>query len=102
MANLYTEGSLDLEKVTIIPRGRALGVTLQQMSEERMRTLDKESVIALIDVAMGGHVAEKIFIGESKVASGCSNDLEKATQIARDAVRKHGMFKNYGVGLIAS
>lgn len=102
MTNLYTQGSMDFEKVTIIPRGRALGVTLQQMSEEKVRSLDKESILAIIDVAMGGHIAEKIFIGEGKIASGCSNDLEKATQMARHAVRKFGMFSGYGVGLIAS
>ena len=77
-------------------------MTLQQMSEEKVRSLDKESILAIIDVAMGGHIAEKIFIGEGKIASGCSNDLEKATQMARQAVRKFGMFSGYGVGLIAS
>ena len=52
----------------------------------------KENIMAMIDVAMGGHVAEKMIIGSSKVTSGCSGDLKGATQYAYTAVRKYGMF----------
>ncbi len=48
--------------------------------------------MAFIDVAMGGHIAEKIFIGDQKITSGCSSDLQKATQLAKEAVRRYGMF----------
>ena len=46
----------------------------------------------MIDSAMGGHVAEKLFIGSDAVTSGCSSDLVNATKIAYQAVRKFGMF----------
>ena len=49
-------------------------------------------MLAQIDVAMGGHVAEKLIIGTEKITSGCSNDLMNATQLATQAVRKYGMF----------
>ena len=49
-------------------------------------------MMATIDVAMGGHVAEKLFIGGKKVSSGCGSDMSNATRIATSAVRKCGMF----------
>ena len=49
-------------------------------------------MLAQIDVAMGGHVAEKLIIGKECITSGCSNDLMNATQLATQAVRKYGMF----------
>jgi ATP-dependent metalloprotease len=55
-------------------------------------SMTKEKILAEIDVAMGGHVAEKLIIGESKVTSGCGSDLQGATQMAYRAVRYFGMF----------
>ena len=52
----------------------------------------KEKVLANIDTALGGHVAEALFIGSDKVTTGCGSDLERATQIAYQAVRHFGMF----------
>jgi ATP-dependent Zn protease len=52
----------------------------------------KEKILADIDVAMGGHVAERMVMGKEKVTSGCSSDLKGATQYAYFAVRKAGMF----------
>ena len=52
----------------------------------------KEKILAEIDVAMGGHVAEKLIIGDTKVTSGCSSDLQGATDMAYRAVRQYGMF----------
>lgn len=52
----------------------------------------KENILAEIDVAMGGHVAEKMIIGDSKITSGCSSDLQGATSMAYSAVRRAGMF----------
>ena len=49
--------------------------------------MSKEQILADIDMAMGGHVAEKLIIGASKVTSGCSGDLQGATQLAYSAVR---------------
>lgn len=55
-------------------------------------SMTKEKILAEIDVAMGGHVAEKLIIGDNKVTSGCSNDLQGATNMAYRAVRYFGMF----------
>jgi len=52
----------------------------------------KEKILADIDVAMGGHVAEKLIIGREKVTSGCGSDLQGATDLAYRAVRSFGMF----------
>ena len=60
--------------------------------ENEMLSMSKEKVIAHIDVAMGGHVAERIFLGKNSITSGCGSDLKGATDIAYQAVRKFGMF----------
>ena len=60
--------------------------------ESDMLSINKEKVLAHIDVAMGGHIAEKLFIGTEKITTGCSSDLKGATDIAYEAVRKYGMF----------
>ncbi len=52
----------------------------------------KEKILADIDVAMGGHVAEKLIIGRDKITSGCGSDLQGATDLAYRAVRMFGMF----------
>lgn len=49
-------------------------------------------MLAHIDVAMGGHVAEKLFIGGEKISSGCGSDMQNATKIATSAIRQCGMF----------
>ena len=55
-------------------------------------SMTKEKILADIDVAMGGHVAEKLIIGSQKVTSGCGSDLQGATGLAYRAVRQFGMF----------
>ena len=55
-------------------------------------SMSKEKILADIDVAMGGHVAEKLIIGDNKVTSGCGSDLQGATSLAYRAVRYFGMF----------
>lgn len=55
-------------------------------------SMTKEKILAEIDVAMGGHVAEKLIIGNNKVTSGCASDLQGATSLAYRAVRSFGMF----------
>lgn len=60
--------------------------------ESDMLSTNKEKCLANIDVAMGGHVAEKLFVGNDKITTGCSSDLRGATNIAYAAVRKYGMF----------
>jgi cell division protease FtsH len=77
-----------LHKVTIIPRGRALGVT-QQLPLEDKYTYSKEYIEAELAVMMGGRLAEEVAIG--RITTGAANDFEKATGIARRMVCEWGM-----------
>jgi cell division protease FtsH len=81
-------GADPLHKVTIIPRGRALGVTMQLPEEDR-HTHTREYLEAQIAVLMGGRVAEELFL--SQMTSGAGNDIERATEIARRMVCDFGM-----------
>jgi ATP-dependent metalloprotease len=80
-----------LQKVTVIPRGSAAGVTLFLTNEEEEMGA-KSEFLNFIDIAMGGHVAEELLIGRNHVTAGCSSDLEKATSIAQNMVKKYGMY----------
>ncbi len=77
-----------VHKVTIIPRGRALGVTMQLPTEDRY-SHDRESLLATISVLMGGRIAEEIFMNQ--MTTGASNDFERATDLARNMVMRWGM-----------
>jgi cell division protease FtsH len=77
-----------VHKVTIVPRGRALGVTFF-LPEADILGRTKEELEAMIASSMGGRIAEEIFIG--RVTTGASNDIEKATEIARAMVCQYGM-----------
>ena len=92
IACYFTPGAKKLYKATIVARGSSLGATFMVPDESDMLATTKEKVLANIDVAMGGHVAERIFIGQEKVTTGCSSDLRGATNIAYEAVRRYGMF----------
>ncbi|MDA2927290.1 ATP-dependent zinc metalloprotease FtsH [Acidobacteria bacterium AH-259-G07] len=82
-----------LHKVTIIPRGRALGVTMQ-LPEEDTYNYTKEYMEASITILMGGRAAEKIFL--ESYTTGASNDLERATERARKMVCEWGMSEEMG------
>jgi cell division protease FtsH len=77
-----------LHKVTIIPRGRALGVTMQLPSEDKY-SHTKEYLESMITVMMGGRIAEEKFLGH--MTTGAGNDIEKATDLARKMVCEWGM-----------
>ena len=77
-----------LHKVTIIPRGRALGVTMQLPMEDKY-SHTKEYLESTITVMMGGRIAEETFLGH--MTTGAGNDIEKATEIARKMVCEWGM-----------
>ncbi|WP_338415858.1 ATP-dependent zinc metalloprotease FtsH [uncultured Sphaerotilus sp.] len=77
-----------VHKVTIIPRGRALGVTMQLPEGDRY-SLDKDRMLSTISVLFGGRIAEEVFMHQ--MTTGASNDFERATQIARDMVTRYGM-----------
>ncbi|GHC45306.1 ATP-dependent zinc metalloprotease FtsH [Alcaligenes pakistanensis] len=82
-----------VHKVTIIPRGRALGVTMQLPEGDRY-SMDKERLLNMIAVLFGGRIAEEVFMNQ--MTTGASNDFERATQIARDIVTRYGMTDSLG------
>lgn len=81
IAALLTKGATPLHKVTILPRGSALGFTSMIPETDRLN-YTKRSLLASIDVAMGGRAAEELFFGNDEITTGCSSDLSKATQLA--------------------
>lgn len=82
-----------VHKVTIIPRGRALGVTMQLPETDRY-SMDKGRLLSTIAVLFGGRIAEEIFMDQ--MTTGASNDFERATAIARDIVTRYGMTDELG------
>ena len=82
-----------VHKVTVIPRGRALGVTMQLPENDRY-SMDKERMLSTISVLFGGRIAEEVFMHQ--MTTGASNDFERATAIARDMVTRYGMTDELG------
>ena len=77
-----------VHKVTIIPRGRALGVTMQLPEQDRY-SMDRDRLLSTITVLFGGRIAEEVFMGQ--MTTGASNDFERATTLARSMVTQWGM-----------
>ena len=77
-----------VHKVTIIPRGRALGLTMQLPVEDRY-AYDRQFLMSRIAVLFGGRIAEELFMNQ--MTTGASNDFERATAMARDMVTRYGM-----------
>ena len=77
-----------VHKVTIIPRGRALGLTMQLPEEDRY-AYDRVYLMSRIAVLFGGRIAQEVFMNQ--MTTGASNDFERATQMARDMVTRYGM-----------
>jgi cell division protease FtsH len=84
-----------LHKVTIIPRGMALGLTQQLPLEDRY-TYARTYLEANLQVLMGGRLAEEFVFGTDSMTSGAGNDLERATELARKMVCEWGMSKTMG------
>ena len=82
-------------KVTIIPRGRALGVTMYLPEEDRYST-SKQRLESHISTLFGGRIAEEMINGPEGVTTGASNDIERATEIARNMVTKWGLSDRLG------
>jgi cell division protease FtsH len=82
-------------KVTIIPRGRALGVTMFLPEQDRY-SQNKEQLESMISSLFGGRIAEELTLGKDGVTTGASNDIERATQIARNMVTKWGLSDRLG------
>ena len=82
-----------VHKVTIIPRGRALGVTMQLPEQDRY-SMDRDRLLSTIAVLFGGRIAEELFMGQ--MTTGASNDFERATALARSMVTQWGMSDEMG------
>src|SRR6185369_14917217 len=88
LVGLLVPGNDPVHKVTIIPRGPALGVTMYLPVEDR-HTTNKQQALGRIAMALGGRIAEEAVFGE--VTTGASDDIKKATQVARSMVCDVGM-----------
>ena len=95
LVGLFVPKHDPLHKVTIIPRGRALGVTMSLPEKDRlsMSTLELESRLAMM---FGGRMAEEIVFGKENITTGASNDIQQATGLARRMVTEWGMSDKLG------
>ncbi len=82
-------------KVSIIPRGRALGVTMFLPEEDRY-SLSRQGILSQIASLYGGRIAEEMTLGKSGVTTGASNDIQRATEMARNMVTKWGLSERLG------
>ena len=84
-----------LHKVSIIPRGMALGITLTLPEKDHL-TMRKNQLLDRITMVLGGRVAEEIIYGKDNITTGASNDLEKVSALARSMVQTYGMSEKMG------
>ena len=90
LISIYNKRFLNVHKVTILPVGGSLGHTaFIPKLEDNERTC--KSILGLIDISLGGRVAEEVFLGEDEITMGCGDDLRKATQFGYDLVLKSGL-----------
>jgi cell division protease FtsH len=92
---LYVEAHEPLHKVTIIPRGRALGVTMF-LPERDKYSQSKQEIKAMMASLFGGRVAEELVFGEDKVTTGAADDIRRATSLARRMVTEFGFSEKLG------
>jgi ATP-dependent metalloprotease FtsH len=95
LVGLFVPGNDPLHKVTIIPRGRALGVTMNLPERDRYG-FKKNEITAKLAMMFGGRVAEELIYGPENVTTGASNDIQQATNMARAMVTEWGMSDKLG------
>ena len=95
----YEEHSEPLHKVTIIPRGQALGTTFMLPEKDR-HIVSKKQLLSMIKVSFGGRIAEQMFCGDQY--NGTAGDIKQATEIARAMVTEYGMSERLGFLLLSS
>src|SRR6185295_1838683 len=95
LVNLLVPGNDPLHKVTIIPRGRALGVTMSLPERDKL-SYSMQWCTARIAVMFGGRIAEQLIYGEDHLNTGASNDIMQATELARRMVTEWGMSDKLG------
>ncbi|QLC24971.1 ATP-dependent metallopeptidase FtsH/Yme1/Tma family protein [Parasphingopyxis algicola] len=95
LVSLHVEGCDPLHKVTIIPRGRALGVTWNLPDRDRY-SMSMQQMKARLALCFGGRIAEQLIYGEDSLNTGASNDIQQATDMARSMVMEYGMSEKLG------
>jgi cell division protease FtsH len=95
LVSLHVPGCDPLHKVTIIPRGRALGVTWNLPERDRY-SMSMKQMKARLALCFGGRIAEQLIYGEDSLNTGASNDIQQATDMARSMVMEYGMSDKLG------
>lgn len=95
LVSLHVPGCDPLHKVTIIPRGRALGVTWNLPERDRY-SMSMKQMKARLALCFGGRIAEQLIYGEDWLNTGASNDIQQATDMARSMVMEYGMSEKLG------
>jgi len=95
LVGIHVPGNDPLHKVTIIPRGRALGLTMNLPERDRY-SLSKAQMKARIAMTFGGRIAEELIFGPENITTGAANDISQATRMARSMVTKFGFSKKLG------
>lgn len=93
---LRTAGANPIHKATIMPRGRALGMVMQ-LPDGDQTSMSRKQMLAMLDVCMGGRVAEELVFGYDNVTSGASSDIQQATRIAKAMVTQYGLSEKVGM-----
>jgi cell division protease FtsH len=96
VVSIMTPGSDPIHKVTIVPRGRALGLMMSLPEKDRYGQT-KEWLIGRLAISFGGRVAEELIFGPEKVTTGAGSDIEQATSLARRMVTQFGMSEKIGM-----
>jgi cell division protease FtsH len=96
VVSIMTPGSDPIHKVTIVPRGRALGLMMSLPEKDRYGQT-KEWLIGRLAISFGGRVAEELVFGPEKVTTGAGSDIEQATSLARRMVTQFGMSEKIGM-----
>jgi len=93
---LRTQGARPVHKATIVPRGHALGMVMQLPDKDELN-LTRKQLMAMLDVTMGGRVAEELIFGKDEITTGASSDLQQATRLAREMITKYGFSQTIGL-----
>ena len=93
---LRTKGARPVHKATIVPRGQALGMVMQLPEKDELQ-MTRRQLLAMLDVTMGGRVAEELIFGSEEITTGASSDLQQASRLAREMVTRYGMSEKVGL-----
>jgi cell division protease FtsH len=96
VVSLQTPGADPIHKVTIVPRGRALGL-MTSLPETDRYGHTKEFLLGRLSIAFGGRVAEELVFGQDKITTGAGSDIQFATNVARQMVTVYGMSEKVGM-----